>query len=568
MKVGIDFGTSTSEIAYLDQDARLVMVANHLGEVITPSVVYIQEDGTPLVGVEAQEQVLLDPDNGFIEVKRLLGKETTLTARGKTYRPVDIAQMIIAYLVDCAQQQSGQMIDSAVITVPAYFTDAQRRQVMDAGALAGLQVDRIINEPTAASLDYGLQNMEQCSHVLVYDLGGGTLDVTVLELFEGVVDVKSSTGNNALGGADFDQALIDYMISRLDTKAQTAVKKDPRAMMRLKMAAIACKIALSIQSEYTVELPFLYTISGKPKAYEETISRELFEQMILPTVTATKKQINDALFDAELATENIDMVLLVGGSTRIPLIKNMLETLFGHTPTSSVDPDLAVVRGAAIQAGVLAGILKENAIFLTDVCPYSLSTATLRNVRTSFGLDEELFCDVLIPRNTTLPASVSKMYATSQDNQQVVHVSAYQGESEVPEENTLLNKFVLSGIPKGRAGKESIKIQFAYDLNGILHIEATVVSTGKSISATASTTDTVDLASWKQAPLAKRHRNLLNKAERVRKLHLSEPEATEEEIEDLITAMNTLKRALVMDWEFDICEDLAEDLSDVLEDFA
>ena len=560
MKVGIDFGTSTSEIAYVDEKGKIVVIPNHLGEAITPSIVYIQEDNTVLVGTEAREKALIDPNNAFIEVKRMFGQDIVLIARGKAYKPVDIAKIIIEYLVGCAEKFSGQSIDSAVITVPAYFTDSQRREVMTAGKLAGLSVDRIINEPTAASLDYGIRHMSDCNHILVYDLGGGTLDVTVLELFEGVVEVKSSSGNNTLGGKDFDQALMNHMTTRIIKSDKIDITKDPRAMMRLKMAAQHCKENLSIEDDYSIELPFLYTKNDKPKAYSHNITRKDFEDLIKPLILSTSEQIDTALSDANLTEEDIDMVLLVGGSTRIPLVTSFLSDIFGEVTGTSVDPDLAVVRGAAIQAGVLSGIITGNdAIVLTDVCPYSLSTSVLKTVDMGFFSDHIEVCDILIPKNRTLPASFSKSYTTASDNQTEVHISAYQGEGEFPEENELLNKFVLSGIPKARAGKEDVNISFEYDLNGILDIKAQIISTGKTAQMRIDTALDIDLENWKKAPLAKIYRNTINKAARKIKLDADLAEELERPLEQL-------KRALVLEWDEKICNSLADELLDILEE--
>jgi molecular chaperone DnaK len=504
MKAGIDFGTSTSEIAYVDENGKIVIVPNHLGETITPSVVYIDADGAPVVGLEAKEKALVEPENTFLEVKRLFGQNTELQARNKTYSPVDIAAMIIRYLADCARKHSGQTFDSAVITVPAYFTDAQRKDVMAAGKAAGLEVERIINEPTAASLDYGIDHMRDCDYILVYDLGGGTLDVTVLELFEGVVEVKSSCGNNALGGKDFDQAIMDHISGIIKKRDKIDISGDARAMMRIKIAAEQCKIALSGETENTIELPFLYSKDGSPVGYSETITRAAFESMIREKIYSTEQQIKTALFDADLTAQDIDLTLLVGGSTRIPLVAQFLSEIFGITPEAAVDPDLAVVRGAAIQAGVLSGVLKENAIVLTDICPYSLSTEALRDM--GFG-HKELFCDILIKRNTTLPTAASQIYSTSCDYQTKVHITAYQGESLEPDENYLLNSFELSGIPKAKAGKENINIRFEYDLNGILKVQAEIVSTGKSAEVTVNTSQmgkNLDLSKWKDSPIARK----------------------------------------------------------------
>jgi len=566
VKAGIDFGTSTSEIAYISKDGKVIIIPNHLGEVITPSVVNISADGTPIIGREAREKALIEPENTFLEVKRLFGTNTELTARDRVFSPVDIAAMIIRYLADCAQKYSGEEVDSAVITVPAYFTDAQRKDVMAAGKAAGLEVERIINEPTAASLDYGIDHMRDCKYMLVYDLGGGTLDVTVLELFEGVVEVKSSCGNNALGGKDFDQAIMDHITGIIRKRDKVDISLDARAMMRIKIAAEQCKIALSRYTEYLIELPFLYSKTGSPDSpaapvgYSERITRTIFESMIHDKIYSTEQQIKTALFDANLEADDIDLTLLVGGSTRIPLVSRFLDEIFGITPESAVDPDLAVVRGAAIQAGVLSGTLSENAIVLTDICPYSLSTEALNDS----SLDEEdTYCDILIRRNTTLPVTATKIYATTHDDQTRAHIFAYQGESPDPAENYLLNCFELSGIPKAKARREKINIRFEYDLNGILTVQAEIVSTGKSASVTVNTTEmgkNLDLSKWKLAPAARRYRQVINKAERLVKLHGGEAADSVE------AAARELKKAIVMDWEEPMIEKMKFRLLDAIDD--
>ena len=555
--LGIDFGTSTSEIAYVNEQGKLVLVPNHLNEFITPSVVHIGESGTITVGREAKERALLEPECTFLEVKRLFGENASLTAWGKSYSPVDIAAMIIEYLVECAETYLSLDLERAVITVPAYFTDAQRKDVIAAGEATGLIVERIINEPTAASLDYGVNHMDECKNILVYDLGGGTLDVTVLELFEGVVDVKSSCGNNELGGKDFDKAITDYICRNIKKKDKVDVTNDIRSMMRIKLAAEACKLELSVKEEYQVNLPFLSDENGNPASFSGSISRRDFEGMIRESVYSTKTQIDMALADANVSAEEVDLVLLVGGSTRIPIVTEFLEEQYGFSPESSVDADLAVVRGAAIQAGVLSGMLGEDAIVLTDICPYSLSTAALKLV--GFGMD--LRCDILIPRNTTLPAEFSKMYHTSADNQTSVHIRAYQGESEYPEENYLLNQFVLSGIPKARAGKENINIHFSYDLNGILKVSAEVVSTGKSAEITVDTSEVgenMDLSEWKNADAVSKYRKIINKADRLIKLH-------GEDADEVEVAVNELKKGLILNWDDEILKSLEIDLDDAID---
>jgi len=561
MKVGIDFGTSTSEIAFCDSEGKVTVVPNHLGEIITPSVVHFEANGKAVVGREALEMAILEPENTFLEVKRLFGQDVRLESRGRVYEPVEVAAQIISYLVRCAQEHTGEIINSAVVTVPAYFTDAQRKDVMAAGNMAGVEVSRIINEPTAASLDYGIKHMRDCNHMLVYDLGGGTLDVTVLELFEGVVDVKSSCGNNTLGGKDFDQAITDYIVRNIKKQSDVDITGDKRAMMRIKIAAEECKIALSTQDSHEVELPFLFEDKkGEPRGFAEKITRNAFDNMIKGMIHSTKTQIDTALTDANLTADDIDLTLMVGGSTRIPLVKDFLEKQFGFTPAQATDPDLAVVAGAAIQAAVLDGTLSENAVILTDICSYSLSTGTLRDKGCSCCLEQ--YCDILIPRNSTLPASASKIYMTAHDDQRIVHISAYQGESEDPDENYLLNKFVLSGIPKGRAGTQKINIEFEYDLNGILTVNAQIVSTGKKVTAAIDTSGLgkgLDLSAWKDHEKAKDYRRFINKADRLAKVH-------GEDAQDLTSAANELKKAMVLNWEDDILKHLLNDLQSEIDD--
>ncbi|GHU03567.1 chaperone protein DnaK [Spirochaetia bacterium] len=505
--VGIDLGTSTSEIACIVNGVPK-LIPNSLGKAITPSVVHIGQDGNILVGEEAAEYLFTRPDCTFMEVKRLTGSEETLKAHGKTYKPEEIQAMLLRYLVRCAETHQNEKIDRAVITVPAYFTDVQRRATSKAGELAGLQVERIINEPTAAALDYGLSNLKECKNVLVYDLGGGTLDVTVLELFEGIIDVKASSGNNHLGGKDFDEIIMSNLAD--------FSYDDERAKMRLKKAAEDCKIALSREDEYQVSLPFLLTAQdGKPVSVEKTVTRALFETWVSEKVTSTKDPMESALKDAGLDRSDLHVVLLVGGSTRIPCVKHLVEETLGTTPRSLVDPDLTVARGAAIQAGLLEGSINNEALVLTDVCPYTLGTAPLQDGL--FGT-RKIF-DPIIPRNTTIPVERSKLYHTAHDYQTEVIIDVYQGESSDPENNERLGEVELKGIPSAREGKEPVEVTFGYDMNGILQVKASVVSTGNQVSAEINTAGVkvktaVDLSQWEKAEGAKQVRPLLRKAEK------------------------------------------------------
>jgi molecular chaperone DnaK len=550
--VGIDLGTSTSEIACI-VDGVPKLIPNTLGKPVTPSVVHIGEDGTILVGEEAAEYLFTRPDCTFMEVKRLTGSGEKLTAHGKEHTPEDIQAMLLRYLVRCAEEHLKETIDRAVITVPAYFTDAQRRATARAGELAGLHVERIINEPTAAALDYGLSNLKECKNVLVYDLGGGTLDVTVLELFEGVIDVKASCGNNRLGGKDFDEIIM----ARLADPAG-----DERALMRLKKAAEDCKIALSSQEEYTVSLPFLLTgRDGKPVSVEKTVTRRDFEEWTAEKVSSTRDPMMSALSDAKLLPQDLQIVLLVGGSTRIPCVKKLVEETLGAVPRSLVDPDLTVARGAAIQAGLIEGSINNEDLVLTDVCPYTLGTAPLRDGL--FG--KQRIFDPLIPRNTTIPTEKTTLYATAADYQTSVVIDVYQGESSDPENNERLGELCLAGIPPARQGKEQIEVSFGYDMNGILQVKASVVSTGKQVSAEISTTGIkakapLDLSTWEQAEGARLFRPLIRKAEKFI--------ASGKDVEDDISILTArLKEALLLN-NRDQAEELRDDLLDMLEALA
>ncbi|MDR1318372.1 MAG: Hsp70 family protein [Treponema sp.] len=547
--VGIDLGTSTSEIACI-VDGTPKLLPNSQGKLVTPSVVHIGEDGAVLVGEEAAEYLFTRPDCTFMEVKRLTGSDEKLKAHGKEYAPEEIQAMLLTYLIRCAEEDLKETIDRAVITVPAYFTDVQRRATTKAGKLAGLNVERIINEPTAAALDYGLSNLKETKNVLVYDLGGGTLDVTVLELFEGVIDVKASSGNNHLGGKDFDEIIMRHL---------TDPERDERAIMRLKKAAEDCKIALSAQEEYKVSLPFLLTSKdGKPVSVEQTVSRRDFEEWVSEKITSTREPMLSALADAKLTPQDLQVILLVGGSTRIPCVKKLVEETLGAVPRSLVDPDLTVARGAAIQAGIIEGTINNEDLVLTDVCPYTLGTAPLHEGL--FG-KRQIF-DPIIPRNTTIPTEKAKIYLPASDYQTSVIIEVFQGESSDPENNERLGEVRLTGIPAAKQGKEQIEVTFGYDMNGILQVKASVVSTGNQVSAEISTTGIkakplLDLSKWEQAEGARQFRPLIRKAEKL----ISVGKDVGGDIEAIV---RRIKEALLLQ-NMEQADDLREELLSMLE---
>ncbi|MDR1573888.1 MAG: Hsp70 family protein [Clostridiales Family XIII bacterium] len=548
--IGIDLGTSTSEVACVI-DGKPVLIPNSLGKAITPSVVHIDEDGKALVGEAAAEYLLTRPDCTFMEVKRMMGGEQVLRARGREYSPEQIQSRILRYLAECAEKYLGETVRRAVITVPAYFTDVQRRATVKTGELAGLTVERILNEPTAAALDYGLENLSQCKNILVYDLGGGTLDITVLELFEGVIDVKAGSGNNRLGGKDFDEALMRHLADP---------GGDERARMRLKKAAEECKIALSTQESHKISLPFFLTSSKKePVSVERTVTRADFESLIREKIESTRAPIMSALSDAKLSPADLDIVLLVGGSTRIPCVRRLVADVLTVIPRSPVDPDLTVARGAAVQAAIMDGSLSgDTGLVLTDVCPYTLGAAVLHEG--VYG--DRLVFDPIIPRNTAIPAEISKIYFPARHYQTSVNISAYQGESSDPENNERLGDVLLTGIPPARRGKEPVEVTFSYDMNGILQMKARSVSTGNKVEVEISTAGVAalsapDISKWESAPGAKRYRPILRKAE---KYMARDTEYGDE----LAVLVRQIKEALLLE-RGDRADDLRDELLEILE---
>lgn len=515
--VGIDLGTSTSEISILS-DGKPLIIPNTLGEMITPSVVGLGESGEWLVGQAAREQMLLRPQETVIEFKRLMGSPAEIKLGSKTYSPPEISAVLLAYLMKCASAYLGQSVDRAVITVPAYFSDEQRRATVEAGKLAGIRVERIINEPTAAALDYGIEHMQECKNILVYDLGGGTLDVTVLELFAGILDVKASSGNNHLGGKDFDSALMDWLLERFQQQYGQDLSNDIRAMMRLKEAAESCKIRLSTEPVHQIFLPFIAEVHGKPAVLEETVSRIQLEELIHEKIESTASPIHLALQDAGLKPADIDLVLLVGGSTRIPYVRQYVAGILGKEPQALVDPDLAVARGAAIQAAIMNHeFLDEKDILITDVCPYTLGLAVLGEI--DGVLMPDIF-DPIITRNTTIPVNRDKIYGTVADGQTKVEIQVFQGDYKRASRNNPLGQLSLSGIPPAPAFKEKVKVSFSYDVNGILQVAATILSTGRNADVQIETTgvtmnDETDLDGWVDQPNARKYRLLLNKAQKL-----------------------------------------------------
>lgn len=539
--VGIDLGTSTSEIAVFE-NGKAIVINNLSGEPITPSVVGISMENELVVGKEAKDQLIIRPESTVMEVKRLMGSGNTVQMNGKEYRPEEISSYILGYLKECAENYLGEKVERAVITVPAYFTEKQRRATVEAGKLSGFKVERIINEPTAAALTYGIERLGKNENLLVYDLGGGTLDVTLLEMFEGVLEVKASSGNNMLGGKDFDDKLINYLVNDFYEKYAIDLSKDIKAMVRLKEAAEICKVRLSDLKEYKILLPFIADIDHEPLAIETTITREDFEKLIQGLVESTKSQINIVLKDSALKEDEINTILLVGGSTRIPYVKKFLQRIFNKKTSSLVDPDLAVVMGAAIQSAILSDELTaETDILITDVCPYTLGVEILDDFN---GMPIPDGYSIIINRNTTIPVAKEQVYYTAEDGQTEVDIKIYQGDYKKASMNNFLGNFKLSDIPEARAGDERIKVRFSYDVNGILQVESTILSTGKNAKITIETTGVemekeIDVDAWEESEGSRKYRRLIKKVEK----HMSNNE--NEDSLEMDGLLRKLKRAII-----------------------
>lgn len=470
--LGIDLGTTNSCMAVME-GGEAIVIANAEGARTTPSVVGFSKNGERMVGQIAKRQAIANPDRTVSSIKRRMGTDYKVTIDDKSYTPQEISAMVLQKLKADAEAYLGQKIEKAVITVPAYFSDSQRQATKDAGRIAGLEVLRIVNEPTAAALAYGLDKGEDHT-ILVYDLGGGTFDVSILELGDGVFEVKATSGNNRLGGDDFDERVVNWMAEEFKKENGIDLRNDRMALQRLKEAAEKAKIELSGLTSTGINLPFITAVNGEPKHLDLTLTRAKFDEITADLVEATVGPLKRALADAGLEAKDIDKVILVGGSTRIPAVQEMVKKLTGKEPYKGVNPDEVVAIGAAIQGGVLTGDVKD--IVLLDVTPLSLGLETLGGVFTR-----------IIDRNTTIPTSKSQIFSTAADNQTAVDIHVLQGERPMAADNITLGQFRLDGIPPAPRGVPQIEVTFDIDANGIVHVSAKDKGTGKEQKVTITT---------------------------------------------------------------------------------
>ncbi len=462
--IGIDLGTTNSVVAVME-GGKPTVIANAEGSRTTPSIVGFSKTGERLVGQLAKRQAILNPDKTVISIKRHMGEDYKVNIDGKDYTPQEISAMILRKLADDASNYLGEKVTSAVITVPAYFNDAQRQATKDAGKIAGLDVLRIVNEPTAAALAYGLEK-EKSEKVLVFDLGGGTFDVSILEIGDGVHEVLSTSGDTHLGGDDFDQKIMDWICEEFKKQEGIDLRGDKQAMQRVKEAAEKAKCELSSVVETNINLPFITADANGPKHLDLSLTRAKFEDLSYDLLERCKKPVEQAIKDAGISKSDIDEVVLVGGSTRIPAVQQLVKEYTGKDPNQSVNPDEVVAVGAAIQAGVLAGEVKD--IVLLDVTPLTLGIETLGGVMTP-----------LVPRNTTIPVSKSQVFSTAENNQTAVDIHVLQGERPMASDNKSLGMFRLDGIPPAMRGLPQIEVTFDIDANGIVNVSAKDKATNK-----------------------------------------------------------------------------------------
>ncbi|XKE94007.1 Hsp70 family protein [Metaplanococcus flavidus] len=482
--IGIDLGTTNSAMA-IYKNGKAEILVNDKDERTTPSVFQITKKQEEVIGLQAKNQAESNPKTTAFEVKRKMGLSERIELGDKSYLPEEISSKILSKLIRSAKEKHGLDVTEAVITVPAFFSDAQRKSTKIAGELAGIKVERIINEPTAAALAFCHDNLDKNQMILVYDFGGGTFDVSVVEVFEGIVEVKASSGDNFLGGADLDEDIINEIKRKFSEEFSYSIEEleadHPEALYyKLKAEAEKTKIGLSSQSEYDINFPFLGFKNQKPVSFQMTLTRNTFEKMISGKVKKTISKIKEVLEEASLSSSQIDEILMVGGSTRIPLVKEEVSGFFGKNVRTDINPDEVVALGAAIQGAIKSGeISSSTGLMAIDVCPYTLGTEVVRHIS---GQTLTGFFDPIIMKNSAIPITKKQTYTTAQDYQTMVQFPVFQGEGEMVSETELVSEGItVDGIPADLTGNQPIEVQFTYDINGLIHIEATIVSTGKKV---------------------------------------------------------------------------------------
>ena len=563
--IGIDLGTTNSVVAVME-GGKPTVIANAEGSRTTPSIVGFSKTGEKLVGQLAKRQAILNPDKTIISIKREMGTDFKKNINGKDYTPQEISAMILRKLADDASAYLGEKVTSAVITVPAYFNDAQRQATKDAGKIAGLDVLRIVNEPTAAALAYGLEK-DKPEKVLVFDLGGGTFDVSVLEIGDGVHEVLSTSGDTHLGGDDFDEKIMNWLIEEFKKTEGIDLKNDKQAMQRLKEAAEKAKCELSSVVETNINLPFITADANGPKHLDVQLTRAKFEELSHDLLERCKKPVADALQEAGLSKGEIDEVVLVGGSSRIPAVQALVKEFTGKDPNQSVNPDEVVAVGAAVQAGVLAGEVKD--IVLLDVTPLTLGIETLGGVMTP-----------LVPRNTTIPVSKSQVFSTAENNQTAVDVHVLQGERPMAKDNKSLGMFRLDGIPPAMRGLPQIEVTFDIDANGIVNVSAKDKATNKEQKITITNSSNLsesdidrmvkeaeanaeeDKKHKEEAEIRNNANSLISSAERIVKDF--EGKISEEDVKKLTEHREALQKALDENKSSDELKKLSEELQQTM----
>ena len=563
--IGIDLGTTNSVVAVME-GGKPTVIANAEGMRTTPSIVGFSKTGERLVGQLAKRQAILNPDKTIASIKRHMGEDYKKNIDGKDYTPQEISAMILRKLADDASAYLGEKVTSAVITVPAYFNDAQRQATKDAGKIAGLDVLRIVNEPTAAALAYGLEK-EKAEKVLVFDLGGGTFDVSILEIGDGVHEVLSTSGDTKLGGDDFDKKIIDWICEEFKKQEGMDLTNDKQAMQRIKEAAEKAKCELSSVVETSISLPYITADANGPKHLELSLSRAKFEELSYDLLERCKKPVEQALSDAGLSKNEINEVVLVGGSTRIPAVQQLVKDYTGKEPNQSVNPDEVVAVGAAVQAGVLAGEVKD--IVLLDVTPLTLGIETLGGVMTP-----------LVPRNTTIPVSKSQVFSTAENNQTAVDINILQGERPMSSDNKSLGMFRLEGIAPAMRGVPQIEVTFDFDSNGIVNVSDKVKATGKEQKITITNSSNLseqdidkmvkeaeanaaeDKKKKEEAEIKNNANSLIASSERIVKDF--EGKISEEDVKKLNEQKETLQKALDENKSADELKKLSEELQQTM----